>query len=271
MAYEEAVARVLKVAGDYKTIIANHNLEATLCTQTCKTSREKVKQAIESLSLGDIHLSINGVDCLCATVDRWNVSKSLNSSIYNTFPHTRDLTVEVFKDKIEELLISTLALAASVRINDTESVSRFAGYARLILLSINDDVVKTIAESLNAYATASNDYRAKLASFTEYSNAVSLALGNLAHTWYREEAVFVPGMKMGVYDFRTNSGVVRTITSYNKINGRFAITFTDSSSLFTDPTRLSVEMTWLLNAKDCGDIARAIKWKPIVDFIGSSC
>ena len=39
MTYEEAVARVLEVAGDYKTITANHNLEATLCAQICKTSR----------------------------------------------------------------------------------------------------------------------------------------------------------------------------------------------------------------------------------------
>ena len=266
MAYEEAVARVLEVAGDYKTITTNYNLEATLCTQICKTSREKVKQAIESLSLGDIHLSINGVDCLSATVDGWNVSKSLYSSIYNTFPHTRDLTVEVFKDKIEELLISTLALAASVRINDIESVSRFAGYAKLILLSINDDVVKTIAESLNTYATTSNDYRAKTASFTEYSNAVSVALRHLAHVWYKEKAVFAPGMKMGIYDFRTNSGFVKTIESYRNKDGHLAITFNDSSSILTDPTRVSVEMTWLLNDKNCGDIAKAIKWKPIADF-----
>lgn len=270
MAYEEAVARVLKVAGDYKTIIANHNLEATLYAQICKTSREKVKQAIESLSLGSIHLSIDETDCLWATVDEWNVSKSLYSSVFPTFLSTKDPTVESFKKSVEELLISTLAFAANAHIDNIESVSRFAGYARLILLSINDDVVKAITEPLNTYATASNDYRAKVVSFTKYSNTVSAALGNLAHTWYKE-AVFTPGMKMGVYDFRTNGGVVKTITSYRKTDGRFAITFTDSSSLFTDPTRLSVEMTWLLNAKDCVDIAKAIKWKPIADFIGSSC
>ena len=271
MSYEKAVARVLEVAGDYKTIIANHNLEATLYTQICKTSREKVKQVVESLSLGNIHLSVNRVNCLYVTVDDWNVSKSLCSSIDSIFSPTKAPTVESFRRSVEGLLIETLTLAVTVHSDSIEGVSKFVGYARLILLSINDDVVKTIVRSLNAYATANNDYRAKLASFTEYSNAVSLALGNLAHTWYREKAVFVPGMKMGVYDFRTNSGVVRTITSYNRINGSFAVTFTDSSSLFTDPTRLSVEMTWLLNAKDCGDIARAIKWKPIVDFIGSSC
>lgn len=270
MSYEKAIARVLEAAGDYKTIIANHNLEATLYTQICKTSREKVKQAVEALSLGNIHLSVNGVNCLYVTVDDWNVSKSLCSSIDSIFSPTKAPIVESFKKSVEELLIATLAFAANAHIDDIESVPRFVGYARLILLSINDDTVRTIAEPLDTYATANNDYRTKLASFTEYSNAVSLALGNLAHTWYREEAVFVPGMKMGVYDFRTNSGVVRTITSYNKTNGRFAVTFTDSSSIFTDPTRLSVEMTWLLNAKDCGDIARAIKWKPIADFIKSA-
>lgn len=266
MAYEEAVARVLEVAGDYKTITTNHNLEATLYTQICKTSREKLKQAIESLSLGDIHLSIDGTDCLCATVDGWNVLKSLYSSIYNTFPHTGDPTVEAFKSKIEELLIATLTLAANVRISDIESISRFAGYARLILLSINDDVVKTIVEPLNTYVTASNDYRAKMSSFTEYSNAVSVALRHLAHVWYKEKAVFTPGMKMGIYDFRTNSGFVKTIRSYSNKDDHLAITFNDSSSILTDPTRVSVEMTWLLNDKNCGDIAKAIKWKPIADF-----
>ena len=266
MAYEEAVARVLEVAGDYKTITTNHNLEATLYTQICKTSREKVKQAIESLSLGSIHLSIDGTDCLCATVDGWNVLKSLYSSVYSTFLRTESSTVEAFKRSVEELLIATLALAANAHIDDIESVSRFAGYARLILLSINDDVVKTIAEPLNTYATASNDYRAKVASFTEYSNTVSVALRHLAHVWYREKAVFAPGMKMGIYDFRTNSGFVKTIRSYSNKDGHLTITFNDSSSILTDPTRVSVEMTWLLNDKNCGDIAKAIKWKPIADF-----
>lgn len=266
MAYEEAVARVLEVAGDYKTITTNHNLEATLYAQICKTSREKVKQAIESLSLGNIHLSINEDDCLCAAVDEWNVSKSLYSSIYNTFLHTKDPTVEAFKSKIEELLIATLAFAANAHIDDIESVSRFAGYARLILLSINDDVVKTIVEPLNTYVTTSNDYRAKVASFTKYSDTVSVALRQLAHVWYKEKAVFAPGMRMGVYDFRTNRGFVKTIKSYKATDGRLTITFSDSSFMLTDPTRVSVEMTWLLNAKDCGDIAKAIKWKPIADF-----
>ena len=266
MAYEEAVARVLEVAGDYKTITTNHNLEATLFTQICKTSREKVKQAIESLSLGNIHLSINEDDCLYATVDDWNVSKSLYSSIYSAFSPTKDPTVELFKRGVEELLIATLTLAANVRIVDIESVSRFVGYARLILLGINDDLIKAIAEPLNTYVTASNDYRAKVASFTEYSNTVSVALRHLAHVWYKEKAVFAPGMKMGIYDFRTNSGFVKTIESYRNKDGRLAITFNDSSSILTDPTRVSVEMTWLLNDKNCGDIAKAIKWKPIADF-----
>ena len=34
-----------------------------------------------------------------------------------------------------------------------------------------------------------------------------------------------------------------------------------------DPKRINEELTWYLNTKEHSDIAKAIKWKPIADFM----
>ena len=59
MTYEERVKRVRKLAGDYNMVVANFNLEKALHASTCSTAIEKTKQLLESLSLGDVHISIN--------------------------------------------------------------------------------------------------------------------------------------------------------------------------------------------------------------------
>ena len=38
-------------------------------------------------------------------------------------------------------------------------------------------------------------------------------------------------------------------------------------SQLTDPKRINEELTWYLNTKEHSDIAKAIKWKPIAEFI----
>ena len=59
MTYDKAVANLLEAAGDYNTTVANLNLEIAMHTKMRKTAREKMKQAIESLSLGSIHLTLD--------------------------------------------------------------------------------------------------------------------------------------------------------------------------------------------------------------------
>ena len=58
MSYEESLEKLLEVAGDYNAVISSFNLEKALYTSTITSSKEKLQKLMESLSMGDIHISI---------------------------------------------------------------------------------------------------------------------------------------------------------------------------------------------------------------------
>ena len=74
-------------------------------------------------------------------------------------------------------------------------------------------------------------------------------------------------MKVGVTDLRTYKTSIKTIKRCNITDGHYSIAFEGSSTIVTDPKRINEEVTWYLNTKEHSDIAKAIKWKPIADFI----
>ena len=91
MSYDEKVQKLLEVAGDYNTVTAGFSLEATLYTQMCKIARDKVKQTIEALSLGTIHLTIDANNYLTVCVDELNVSRSAFFDIFHLFAYDLEL------------------------------------------------------------------------------------------------------------------------------------------------------------------------------------
>ena len=266
MSYDEAVAKLLKAAGDYNATVASFNLETAMCAERRKTAREKMKQAIESLSLGSVHLTLDETDSLSATVDGWDFRRSYIRSLHDIIRY-RELATEEFKKHVEQLLVATLTYASDIRILTLESVSKFTGYARLLLTNVDDDTVKTIRESYDTYLTAGMDYKSKSSSFLGYYNCVSILLGKLSREWLKEKLVYTPGMKIGVTNLKTGKLVVRTIKRCNITDESFSITCSESSSIITDPSRINKELTWYLNADEYTDIAKVVKWKPIADFI----
>ena len=266
MSYDKAVAKLLEVAGDYNATVASFNLETAMCAERRKTAREKMKQAIESLSLGSIHLTLDETDSLSATVDGWDFRRSYIRSLHNII-RDRELSTEDFKKHVEQLLVATLTYASDIRILTLESVSKFTGYARLLLTNVDDDTVKIIRESYNTYLTAGMEYKSKSSSFLGYYNYVSILLGKLSREWFKEKLVYTPGMKIGVTNLRTGKSVVRTIKRCNVTDESFSITLNESSSVITDPARIDKDLTWYLNTDEYSDIAKVVKWKPIADFI----
>ena len=70
-------------------------------------------------------------------------------------------------------------------------------------------------------------------------------------------------MKIGVINRKTQETTIRTIRGITSLG----ITLKGSSSIITDPDRINMGLTWYLNEGDCKDIAKAIKWGPIANFI----
>lgn len=267
MTYDKAVANLLEAAGDYNTTVANLNLEIAMHTKMRTTAREKIKQAVESLSLGNIHLTLDETDSLSVTVDGWNFRDNCVKDSFHKLMRDEKPTTEEFKKIIEHLLVDILSYVSDMHVLNIDNASKFAGYAKLLLLSIDDDIVKAIGESYKTYIMEGSECRIKNSNFLGYYNYVSISLGKLSRAWCKEKLVFTPGMKIGVANLRTGKSVVRTIKRCNVTDGNFSIALNGSSSVITDPARVDAYITWYLNTDEYKDIARVIKWQPIADFI----
>lgn len=267
MTYDKAVANLLEAAGDYKTTVVNHNLEIAMHVGMRKAAREKMKQAIESLSLGNIHLTLDETDSLSVTVDGWDFRDNCVKDSFHKLMRDEKPTTEEFKKLIEHLLVDILSYASDMHVLNIDNTSRFTGYAKLLLMNIDDDIVKTIGESYNTYIMSGSECRVRNSNFLGYYNYVSISLGKLSRAWCKEKLVLTPGMKIGVTNLRTGKSVVRTIKRCKTADGDFSITLNESSSVITDPARVDTYITWYLNTDEYSDIARVIKWKPVADLI----
>ena len=267
MSYDEKVQQLLETAADYKSVTASFNLESTLHAQVCKSSMDTVKQVIEKLSLGTIHLSVSDKYCLTVCVDELNITKASFYNILQVFMKGDEPATGSLKSAVDRILVDALSFATSLRPCNVESIAKYIGYARLILLSMDDTVAKTIKEAVDAYTKADADYQEKNTAYCDYVGKVSLALRLVSHAWFREKAVLVPGMKIGITDLRTYKTSIKTIKRCNITDDHYSIAFEGSSTVVTDPKRINEELTWYLNTKEHSDIAKAIKWKPIAEFI----
>ena len=267
MTYEESVKRVRKLAGDYNTIVANFNLEKALHASTCNTAIEKMKQLLESLSLGDVHITINSGGYI--TMARTSLKEEcLYKYPLFSYSYLNGDSSKIFKDTIEELLLRITSTMSSMlwcyRLSDVVS---FVRDASLVMASVNAGAAEAAKKIATEYKQAEERLTEKSSRYFTYVNKISGELDLLAREWYKEGEVLEPGMRVGVVDLRTNEVTIRTIKSCKITDESFSITFNESSSRVTDPDRVHIGLTWYLNKGECSEIAKAIKWKPIADFI----
>lgn len=267
MTYEERVNKITELAGDYNKIMADFSLEKALYNSIRSTSDENLRQLLESLSLGDIHISIKNGGYLTATKDGWGAEECLYKYSFFSYRHPSGDAEETLKDALGELLlrlISSIAKSGNYNVSD---VARLAGYASLIMVNADIDAAKAVKKIFDDYNQANERYKEKDIQHKTYINAISQELYPLAQEWYREKAVLAPGMKIGLTNLKTGEVTVRTIKRFKKTENSLSIAFNETSSIVTDPSRIHIELTWYLNNGECSDIAKAIKWSPIASFV----
>lgn len=267
MTYEERVSKITELAGDYNKIIADFNLEKALYNSIRSTADESLRQLLESLSLGDLHISLNRGSYLTVTKDGWGAEECLYKYSFFSYRHPSGDAEETLKDALGELLlrlISSIAKSGNYSVSD---VARLAGYASLIMVNVDIDAAKAVKKIFDDYNQANERYKEKDIQHKTYINAISQELYPLAQEWYKEKAVLAPGMKIGLTNLKTGEVTVRTIKRFKKTGDSLSIAFNESSSIVTDTSRIHIELTWYLNNGECSDIAKAIRWSPIADFI----
>ena len=267
MTYRERVKRVRRLAGNYSTIVANFNLEKALRISTCNAAVEKMKQLLESLSIGDVHISINSGGYIIMSRTGLKEECLYKYPLFS-YGYLNGDSNKIFRDVIEELLLRITSTMSSMlwcyRLSD---VASFVRDASLVMASVNAGVAETARKIATEYNQAEERLTEKSTRYFTYVNTVSGELDLLAREWYKEGTILAPGMRVGVVNLKTDEVTIRTIKSCKITDESFSIAFNESSSRVTDPDRIHIGLTWYLNNGECSDIAKAIKWKPIADFV----
>ena len=267
MTYEERVKRVRRLAGNYNTTVTSFNLEKALRASTCNTAVEKMKQLLESLSIGDVHISINSGGYIIMARTGLKEECLYKYPLFS-YSYLNGDSDKIFRGVIEELLLRITSTMSSMlwcyRLSD---VASFVRDASLVMASVNAGAAETAKKIATEYRQAEERLTEKSARYATYVNTISGELDLLAREWYKEGTILAPGMRVGIVNLKTDEVTIRTIKSCKITDESFSITFNESSSRVTDPDRIHIDLTWYLNNGDCSDIAKAIKWSPIAGFV----
>ena len=267
MTYEERVNKIIELAGDYNKIITDFSLEKALYSSIRSTADESLRQLLESLSLGDLHISIDNEGHLTVTKDGWGAEECLYKYSFFSYRHPNGDAEEILKDALGELLLRLISNIAKSGNYSVFDVARLTGYASLIMVNVDTDAAKAVKKIFDDYKQANERYKEKDIQHKAYLSAISQELYPLAQEWYKEKAVLAPGMKIGITNLKTGEVTVRTIRKFKKTGDSLSIAFNETSSVVTDSSRINIELTWYLNNGECSDIAKAIRWNFIADFI----
>ena len=263
MTYEEKVKRVIELAGDYNKIVNDFNQERALFESARSKFKEDVQKPLESLSLGNIKFAIGNGGYLFATRDNWETNVCVYKFTFFCNEYLLNDTEKLLSDALEESLLKIAANMSTSGLYKIGDVAKFASDASLIPVSEVKDIAEAIKRIVEEYHQVEESFSRKDYQYDSWVSDISSKLDLLAREWFQEKAVLTPGMKIGVINRKTQETTIRTIKGITSLG----ITLKGSSSIITDLDRVNTGLTWYLNNGECNDIAKAIKWGPIADFI----
>ena len=263
MTYEEKVKRVIELAGDYNKIVNDFNRERALFESARSKFKEDVQKPLESLSLGNIKFEIGNGGYLFATRDNWETNVCVYKFTFFCNEYLLNDTEKLLSDALEEALLKIAANMSTSGLYKIGDVAKFASDASLIPVSEVKDIAEAIKRIVEEYHQVEESFSRKDYQYDSWVSDISSKLELLAREWFQEKAVLTPGMKIGIINRKTQETTIRTIKGITSLG----ITLKGSSSIITDLDRVNTGLTWYLNNGECNDIAKAIKWGPIADFI----
>lgn len=263
MTYEEKVKRVQELAGDYNKIVNDFNRERALFESAHSKFKEDVQKPLESLSLGNIKFAIGNGGYLFATRDNWETNVCVYKFTFFCNEYLLNDTEKLLSSALEEALLKIAANMSTSGLYKIGDVAKFASDASLIPVSEVKDIAEAIKKIVEEYHQVEESFSRKYYQYDNWESDISSELQLLAREWFQERAVLTPGMKIGIINRKTQETTIRTIKGTTSLG----IALKESSSIITDLDRVNTGLTWYLNNGECNDIAKAIRWSPIANFI----
>ena len=257
MTYEEAVADVLKVAGDYKKISSEHDIEVAICKRDIAQLRDEIKNVIEKLSISPESIQLE-VKSERISVHALGLENITYGSIYDTGRLMNAKTE--FPKYVERALKGFLreyALATSLEIGD---IQRFCGYARLVMSSITPEVIGTLSEAGYKLDKAKNELLTMTNKYINYCADLKKAMTRAANYWLPSLSI-TSGMRLSIKDLRSSDkeSDVRTVKRVRNQDGEVVMAFEGTASIVRGTSRINALESWLINNPQFQEMAKVLK------------
>ena len=257
MTYEEAVADVLKVAGDYKKISSEHDIRVAICNKDISQLRDNIKNVIEKLSISPESIQLE-VKSERISVHALGLENITYGSIYDTGRLMNAKTE--FPKYVERALkgfIREYALATSLEIGD---IQRFCGYARLIMSSITPETTGALSEAGIKLDRAKNTLLTTTNNYINYCTNLKKAMNRAANYWLLSLSI-TSGMRLSIKDLRSSDkeSDVRTVKRVRNQDGEVVMAFEGTASIVRGTSRIDALESWLINNPQFQEMAKVLK------------
>ena len=257
MTYEEAVADVLKVAGDYKKISSEHDIEVAICNKDISQLRDDIKSVIEKLSLSPESIQLE-VKSERISVHALGLENITYGSIYDTGRLMNAKTeFPKYVDRALRGFLREYALATSLEIGD---IQRFCGYARLVMSSITPEVIGTLSEAGYKLDKAKNELLTMTNKYINYCADLKKAMTRAANYWLPSLSI-TSGMRLSIKDLRSSDkeSDVRTVKRVRNQDGEVVMAFEGTASIVRGTSRINALESWLINNPQFQEMAKVLK------------
>ena len=255
MTYKEAIAELLRVAGDYKNVSNAHDIEEAICKRNTARLKDEVDKVVAELTLAPetmklyVEHGVFIVEAFGLKSKTWDIiyDVDLLDSTRRSFLGYLD---KAFKDFLNKYIYSS-----SITMKD---VQRFCSHANLILNSVTSEVIDNLSRLGKELRKVDKALSNETESYNKYCSDLKKAMYNAAELWLAETSI-EPDMKLSIRDLRDGKTDVRTVKRAKTSNGEFSISFKETSTVVKGNARIDVLESWLINNPQFLEMSKVLR------------
>ena len=257
MTYEEAVASVLEVAGDYKKASSAHDIEIAICKKDISQLRDEIKDIVEKLSISpeSIQLIVKDERIL---VKAFDMEIGTYKPLYE-LAKSKNVNTD-FPKYVEQALRYFIRESSYREVLEIGDIQRFCGYARLVMSSITPEVIGAVSTAGNKLDKAKTALLTETKRYEDYCAALKRAMSRAANYWLLSLSI-TSGMRLSIKDLRSSDkeSDVRTVKRVRNQDGEVVMAFEGTASIVRGTSRIDALESWLINNPQFQEMAKVLK------------
>ena len=252
MTYEEALARLLQIAGDYNEVYNTRALNEAIARKELEQINVEIKKLVEDLSPSPNFLNITLDSCGYPMILSSRGNTTFYNWIYGIMGEDKE---EAIRSYFERLLLAFLKNYIRTDRVTLEEITRANSYVSLIYRSLTPELLETFSSAIQKWKDRRAEDDRDMKNFTDYRVNVCAAMKDAAICWLREVEI-LPDMKLSIVNLKTRVSEVRTVKRVSYTGDVRTISFKENSSIIKGDDRIESVASWLMNNPEYSGLSK---------------